>query len=188
MKWNIVIRMCYGLEMSAMFAFRVPLVLLFLAAVSVDCSPLWPDRQPVHFDYGNPKTGSLKADNGGMTVYRLPENIKPLFYKLRMVPNLSGNFTFTGTVEITVVVKKPTREVHLNCKDLNITYAVISYERRKFPTTVTMDPENEVVKLAVRNELAYGNQYVLNVTFAGFLNDNMIGFYRSSYKTGNTTK
>ena len=56
--------------------------------------------------------------------YRLPENVRPLCYRLTLEPDLTA-FTFAGQAEIEVDVKEPTAEITLNAAELRIASAQI---------------------------------------------------------------
>lgn len=164
-------------------------VLLCFATVLVQSIPLLRIDEQIY----SHKTNHVQHENRSK-LYFLPETIKPIHYKLRMVPNLSGNFNFFGDVKIYFKVENKTKHVYLHSKNLKITSLSI-FEKAKKPgnykkvrSTFNLDPENDILNITKVHYKFKTEQHKVHIKFEGFLKDNMIGFYRSSYKTGNVTK
>lgn len=150
-------------------------------------------RNSIHdFDLVNSNLQNLEVQASGNAqpekLFRLPNDVIPILYSLKMVPNLFGNFDFIGEVNIDLKVEIPTTKVVLNCYQLNISSVEIFRNKRKLETNYTVSSTDQIVIIHTKQKMFRSNDIRLNVTFNGILNDEMIGFYRSSYKVGNTTK
>ena len=111
---------------------------------------------------------------------RLPENVRPMRYRLTLEPDLDS-FTFTGREEIGVTVETPTAEVTLNASELNVSRAIAAAAGGDSEAiAIEHDEEQERVTLRFPVPLPAG-QAVLRLDFTGVLNDQLRGFYRSAY-------
>lgn len=113
----------------------------------------------------------------------LPKNVKPIHYDLTLEPNLE-TFEYEGKVVIDLDVVEDTRSISLNTLQLKIHSSKISIGDK----LVTSSPEihynedTQTTKILFNETIPGGSKATLTQTFAGTLNDNMAGFYRSSYK------
>lgn len=108
---------------------------------------------------------------------RLVKSIYPINYNLNISPNFS-DFTFDGSVIIHIIFQKDVNAFALNSKSLIIKTILLDGENMKF----TEDIENEIIILRYSNDrLIISGTHSLYITYSGTLNDNMEGFYRSSY-------
>ena len=113
--------------------------------------------------------------------FRLSADVAPEHYRLILEPDLE-QFTFTGSVSIDVTVHRAVSEIVLNAAELAASSARVeapgglslSADRIEF------DEESERLTLGFPGEIPAG-QATLSVAFDGFLNDQLRGFYRSSY-------
>src|SRR5258708_38533985 len=80
--------------------------------------------------------GAPLADNS--QDYRLPKNVTPKRYDLRLTPDLTA-FTFQGEVNIAVVVNETTDDVVLNALELEIDK--VTAERGGKPVAAKVEPE-----------------------------------------------
>ncbi len=113
--------------------------------------------------------------------YRLPRHIIPRRYDLRLEPDLTAA-TFTGEVTIALAVKQTTQTILLNAVDLVIESATIDGRQgQPLTATVELEPHTQRVKLTVGEPLQPG-ECRLHLSFHGILNDQLRGFYRSTYK------
>lgn len=113
--------------------------------------------------------------------YRLPRHVIPNRYHLRLEPDLAAA-TFTGEVVIALTVKQTTQTILLNAVDLVIESATIKGQRGQALTaSVELEPHTQRAKLTVGEPVQPG-EYQLHLSFHGKLNDQLRGFYRSSYK------
>lgn len=108
--------------------------------------------------------------------YRLPRTVVPRRYELRLEPDLEA-FTFAGTASVDVDILEPVGEIILNAVDLEITGGDLDGTAL---AGIDYDAEHEraVLRLA---EPASPGAARLNLSFSGTLNDQLRGFYRSTF-------
>ncbi len=117
--------------------------------------------------------------------YRLPREVLPRHYRLVLEPNLAAA-TFRGTATIDVDVVEPVDRITLNALDLEISSATITYpaaaESNGAPRDLSVESDiaNERVTLLL-DAVAPAGPAVLEFTFTGVLNDQLRGFYRSTF-------
>ncbi len=131
---------------------------------------------------GRPKGEDMNhAQTGTLDPYRLPRHILPTRYELRLEPNLSAA-TFRGRVVVSLTVTQPTTTIVMNASDLDISRAEVrNAEGEFYEASVELDGPLQRCRLSVRHTLSPG-EWSLHVSFAGTLNDQLRGFYRSTYK------
>ncbi|GMM37587.1 metallo-aminopeptidase [Saccharomycopsis crataegensis] len=114
----------------------------------------------------------------------LPTNVYPDHYYITLEPDFS-KFTFDGSVTIDLDVKKTSSSVTLNYLELDIKSAKINGEP---VSDIKYDEKKQEVEFISASELVEGTKAKIQVDFIGILNDQMAGFYRSTYKDeqGNT--
>src|ERR1039458_6308745 len=112
--------------------------------------------------------------------HRLPTHVQPSAYRLRLDPDLAAA-TFAGTVEIDLEVTEPTRSIILNAIELDLDEPTLrGADGAPATGTVTLDEAHERASISMPAELAVG-EYVLSIGFKGLLNDQLRGFYRSTF-------
>ncbi|KAH8382802.1 hypothetical protein KR009_005332 [Drosophila setifemur] len=170
-----------------MFALRVAiLVAACLSLAAADTRPLAMDVQP-------PTTLAELSD------YRLAEHISPVNYNITLKPYLletdgAKRFTFDGEVFIEIVPKEATSSVHLHSK--NLTYSVSHFWLKpaagvaapaatNFNAVNVTDTDTDIVKLTTPTALTANVSYILHFVYTGLMEDDMHGFYRSSYVDDN---
>ncbi|EAT88547.2 hypothetical protein SNOG_03342 [Parastagonospora nodorum SN15] len=120
----------------------------------------------------------------------LPTNVKPIHYDLTLEPNFE-DFTYEGTVVIDLDVKEDTTSISLNTNELKIHTTKITAGDQVISEspTVSHDADSQTTKVSFDQTISKGSKAKLTMTFSGILNDNMAGFYRSSFKAadGSTT-
>ena len=117
----------------------------------------------------------------------LPDNVRPVHYDLTLTPNFD-NFTFDGEVDVTVSMEPGTTEIMLNCAEIDIHSATVSWtdtngEQERAATNIAYDADAETATISIPETPAgglIGNQH-LRMSFTGELNDKLRGFYRSQY-------
>jgi puromycin-sensitive aminopeptidase len=112
--------------------------------------------------------------------HRLPRTVLPKRYDLTLAPDLPAA-TFSGTVDIEVVVAEATDRVVLNAIELEVTEAWVGQGEDRLEAVVSYDEEAERLELALPSALAPGGAVVV-LRFTGILNDKLRGFYRSTFK------
>ncbi|XP_050685905.1 aminopeptidase N-like isoform X1 [Eriocheir sinensis] len=122
--------------------------------------------------------------------FRLPDTLKPLAYQVKLQPFINGNFTIDGYVFLEMQVVKPTSVITLHIVDIithNDTVKVTSRpspegpEREIVVSKQEYDPEREFYIATLEEELEVNHLIDISMSFTGLLNDQLKGFYRSSY-------
>lgn len=119
---------------------------------------------------------------GWASCSRLPEDVLPLHYDLRLRPDLDAG-VFSGRVDITISLSEPRNWIAVNTKFLNISGTKL----RDLGTASDL-----VIKSAVESreneqwvvqteDIIQPGEYILRMDFRGKLAGSFNGFYRSSY-------
>ncbi|XP_077862985.1 puromycin-sensitive aminopeptidase isoform X1 [Saccoglossus kowalevskii] len=117
------------------------------------------------------------------TFERLPKNVVPKNYSLRLQPDLKA-FTFAGNEVVTIEVTEATNKIVMNCLDIVISMASYTAADKSLTPTITYNKEEETTTLTFPEALSVGTGD-LTLEFTGELNNKMKGFYRSKYKAPN---
>ena len=113
--------------------------------------------------------------------YRLPRHVIPTRYELRLEPDLT-TAAFTGHVTISLTVHQTTQTIFLNAVDLVFNSAKIEGQGGyRIDATAELDPLLQRVVLLFEHPISQG-AWKLQLSFHGKLNDQLRGFYRSTYK------
>lgn len=129
---------------------------------------------------------TTKENENAVIDVRLPTYIKPERYYLRLTPYIfEGNFTFDGEASILLSVKNKTNKitfhgVELYFQKMKLFKKEDGKEIKILKRTEDVPRQFHIIDTA--ETLIAGQQYVLNITYSGILNDNLHGFYRSSYE------
>ncbi len=124
---------------------------------------------------------SLDDVPGSNDPYRLPRHVIPTRYDLRLEPDLIGA-TFTGHVTITITIRQTTQTILLNAVDLVLQSAVAEgANQRQIEAYIELEPKTQRVELSFQEPIQPG-EWRLHLSFHGQLNDQLRGFYRSTYK------
>lgn len=115
------------------------------------------------------------ADATSPDPYRLPTNVRPTRYDVRLRPSLS-EASFVGSVRIQVEASSPTDTFVLNAAELDIT----SCSFDDAPATFTLNEADEQLTITASEPMTLTTG-TLNIEFTGVLNDKLRGFYRSTY-------
>jgi puromycin-sensitive aminopeptidase len=136
----------------------------------------------VHVAATEPKGENMNQDSSDtLDAYRLPRHVVPVRYELRLEPDLTAA-RFTGQETIALTIHQPTSDIVLNAIELDITSAQI--EENSGPARqaiVILDAALQRCHLRFTERLSSG-AWKLTMTFRGALNDQLRGFYRSTYK------
>src|SRR5213083_601429 len=128
---------------------------------------------------------------------KLPKEVVPTDYSIRIVPNIDksasrtdssrGELTFTGTETVKLNVRGPVHQLILNALELEITE--VSLDGKQLPkSAIKADKEKELLTLALSSELPPGN-HTLALSFSGKINQQGQGlFYMRYQEHGSGTK
>ncbi len=124
---------------------------------------------------------SYAATNTVTNFHRLPPFVVPSHYRITLEPNLD-RATFTGRVEIEVEILHATDQILINSADLKISSARVldAIGSHVDAGQVDHDEKMERAALGFASELSPG-PYTINAEFTGILNDQLHGFYRSTF-------
>jgi len=111
--------------------------------------------------------------------YRLPRSVVPSHYRLRLEPDLEA-FVFSGTVEIDVTVEEPVDTIQLNALELEIENGVLLRDSETIGLSATLHEADQRVIFNSEVEISPGPA-TIRIGFSGTLNDQLHGFYRSSF-------
>jgi puromycin-sensitive aminopeptidase len=113
--------------------------------------------------------------------HRLPYTVEPHRYDLRLAPDLEAG-SFTGEVRITGTAHDRLCEVVLNAAELTVEWATVSRADGAAATPgVRLDADQERLTLELP-EPAPAGPLEIKIGFSGVLNDQLHGFYRSTFK------
>jgi len=112
--------------------------------------------------------------------YRLSPDVRPVAYRLHLEPNLESA-TFAGTVEIDLDLATAASAITLHALELEIEPAELVAGSATFvSSSPTFDATYETATFAFASEIPAGRCTVL-LRFTGILNDQLHGFYRSTF-------
>src|SRR6266496_1558354 len=110
---------------------------------------------------------------------KLPKNVVPTDYSIRIVPNID-KFAFTGAETVKVKVRSPVRQLVLNALELEIVDA--SLDGKALPkSAIKIDKEKELLTLALPSELPPGD-HTLALSFSGKINQQGQGLFYVHYQ------
>src|SRR5262245_62171522 len=113
--------------------------------------------------------------------YRLSPTVVPSRYDIRLAPDLEGG-TFAGEETVAVTVRDAVEEIVLNAADLTIdTVRIEGPAGVAVDGHATVDAEAERARLRFPRRLDPG-EWRLTLRFHGTLNEQLHGFYRSTWK------
>jgi puromycin-sensitive aminopeptidase len=116
----------------------------------------------------------------GSEAFRLPRTVEPQTYRIEVQPEFASA-TFSGTVSVDVVVREPVTEMVLNAADLAVSDAEIQLpDGSSLGCAVSFDDELDHVTFRPPSVVPAG-PCTVSCRFTGTLNDQLRGFYRSTY-------
>ncbi|XP_027749159.1 glutamyl aminopeptidase isoform X1 [Empidonax traillii] len=134
-----------------------------------------------------------KDETGEWTGFRLPTYVKPVHYDLEIKPEMEADI-YSGTVNISIVLEKPTSSLWLHLRETKITEMPTlqksSGQQIALSDCFEYNPQEYIVMKAAA-ELPVTDQsdpYVLTLKFQGWLNGSLVGFYRTTYTENGTIK
>ncbi len=111
--------------------------------------------------------------------YRLPRNVVPRSYQLRLEPDLA-TATFAGSETIKVDVVEAVDRFVLNAADLDLTSVSVRVGGETLSAEVELDEKQQRATLRFPRTIDSG-EAELDIEFCGVLNDQLQGFYRSTF-------
>src|SRR3954466_6172855 len=120
-----------------------------------------------------------KPFNFNETPGKLPKEVVPTEYAIRIVPNVD-NFTFAGSETVKLNVRSPVHQLVLNGLELKIEAAAVDGKELQLPAIKT-DNEKQLVTLTLPAELAAGD-HALTLRFTGKINQQGQGLFYMRYQ------
>jgi len=112
--------------------------------------------------------------------YRLSPDVRPVAYRLHLEPNLESA-TFAGTVEIDLDLATASSAITLHAIELDVEPAELVAGSATFvSSSPTFDATYETATFTFASEIPAGRSTML-LRFTGILNDQLHGFYRSTF-------
>jgi aminopeptidase N len=110
---------------------------------------------------------------------KLPKNVVPTDYSIRIVPNID-KFAFTGAETVKVKVRSSVHQLVLNALELEIVDALL--DGKALPkSAIKIDKEKELLTLALPSELPPGD-HTLALSFSGKINQQGQGLFYVRYQ------
>jgi aminopeptidase N len=110
---------------------------------------------------------------------KLPKEVVPTEYAMRVVPNID-NFTFAGSERVKLNVRSPVHQLVLNALELRIQAA--SVDGAELPASaIRIDKETELLTLTLPSELTSGD-HTLALRFTGKINQQGRGLFYMRYQ------
>jgi aminopeptidase N len=136
----------------------------------------------ISFTFTN-KLNAEKPFSFENTPGKLPKQVVPVDYSIRIVPNID-KLTFTGAETVKLDVRGPVRELTLNALEIEIANA--SIDDKPIPTSaIKIDNKNELLTIALSSELPAGS-HTLALSFSGKINQQGRGLYYMRYQEEGT--
>lgn len=130
---------------------------------------------------------SVMMTNDEFEDYRLPTNTKPISYELKLATNIGeGKFNFTGIVTINLqVLENDATKITLHARQLKIDYIhVYSKQSSDFiliNSTFHQNKTTDFLIIGLAEPIQPNGSYYLKIKYYGELQDEIAGFYKSSY-------
>lgn len=111
---------------------------------------------------------------------RLPKNVFPKNYKIKIIPNLK-TFEFYGETIVDIEVTTNLKTIILHCTELTLKEVTLFAGEEKLQPTIEEFKKYEKVTFTFDKIIPPG-RYSLEMKYLGLLNDKMRGLYRSVYR------
>ncbi|MES1919340.1 Aminopeptidase 2 mitochondrial, variant 2 [Bonamia ostreae] len=111
----------------------------------------------------------------------LPSTIIPSKYRLSLIPNMT-DFTYSGKVIVDLHAKQPVNQIKLHSADLefkNVEFSQSDHNKKIDVSKISFDSAEETAEIPTTVSQGDGT---LKIEFSGLINDQMKGFYRSTFK------
>jgi puromycin-sensitive aminopeptidase len=119
--------------------------------------------------------GATPADAADLDPFRLPTDVRPIRYDVRLQPMLA-EARFSGTVRIQLDIDAPVDMLVLNAAELDIASCSVDDQDAEW----RLDDATERLIVVPARTVDAGTAE-LTIAFEGVLNDKLRGFYRSTY-------
>ncbi|XP_068611631.1 thyrotropin-releasing hormone-degrading ectoenzyme-like [Brachionichthys hirsutus] len=187
-------RLMLAFALSILILIIVTAVAVALGVRSEECGGPTGEPRP-RSGVGSKSNGSRGDEEAGQPwrSSRLPALVRPRHYDLQLAVHMD-NFTFSGDVSIELEAGNATRVIVLHADRLEVNRVSVMAEggaagrgssrpgggamriHRHFPY-----PANQMYVVVLHRELKPTRVYRLNVSFDAAIEDELLGFYRSSY-------
>lgn len=120
----------------------------------------------------------------------LPRSVVPEHYAIELKPYIfPPNFTFEGSVAINIKCLEETNNVTVHINGIEVQKETVKLEGDGVPKIKDFehDEKRQFFIIKLDGSLNIG-KYVISMKFRGTLNDQLVGFYRSSYETSTGEK
>ena len=175
MSGSVSRRQMFRILAQARFLLVLPVAQTLLSAIApadAATSTARPEGEEMNLDDDSP---------GSMDPYRLPRHIIPHRYELRLEPDLD-QATFAGRETIVLTITQTTGSIVLNAVDLAISSAILEgSSSTRQSATIELHDSTQRCQLTFSQPILPG-EWKLHLIFQGKLNDQLRGFYRSTYK------
>ncbi|NXN91788.1 TRHDE protein, partial [Rhinopomastus cyanomelas] len=114
---------------------------------------------------------------------RLPRHLRPLHYNL-MLNIFMENFTFSGEVNVQLEVLNASRYIVLHAHRLHIEVVRVAEDKLAGGVRVArafLHPQTQVFVVVLNRSLEVQRSYNLKIIYNAFIENELLGFFRSSY-------
>jgi aminopeptidase N len=119
----------------------------------------------------------LPFTTGFAAAQRLPTNVVPQRYTLKLTPDLQSA-TFTGVETIVVDLKQPAKTITLNSAEIKFQSVEVTAAGKRQKATVSLDTSKQQATFSFPDQLSAGKA-TLHIRYTGILNNELRGFYLS---------
>ncbi|CAH6720150.1 alanine/arginine aminopeptidase [[Candida] jaroonii] len=112
----------------------------------------------------------------------LSNSLEPTNYDISLEPNFT-DFTFNGEIVVDLKCNEPSKDIQLNTSEIE--YFTIKVDDVEIDAK-DYSIDESLERLIINHEVS--KDVKLYIKFKGILNDNMCGFYKSSYEEDGKTK
>lgn len=116
--------------------------------------------------------------------YRLPKTFDPKLYNVHLTPHMEKG-TFNGKVEIHLTARENTTLIVLNSHKLNISNIKVRNGTEIKLLNYRKCILQQQLKIYLSAYVHTNEKIMVEINYDGILNDDMNGFYRSSYVDSN---
>ena len=136
----------------------------------------------------------LSVEDGFVKDVRLPDTVLPEEYDIKLTPHIvEDNYTVDGEIIIKAVVNNYSNSIFLHYKFIHIDEGSVNVDMDEFELNIAgfgYDLDRDFFIIYLQEMLQESLIVNVKLRFQSFLNEDMKGFYRSSYfdSLSNTTK